>query len=234
MKKKCLFTLIELLVVIAIIGILAAMLLPALGKTKEAGYKVRCASNLHQLFTMDAQYSNIFDNYFPLHKNRSAHYWPNTLSPIFYNKSTGTHYSWSYKNTPYFCPQKYPVWNTYGDGKNFGRRRTSYGSNTVAMQIYDPRGAQYDKYPKLSIVKLTSATVLHFDAVGYGADRTVNTDPAREWAESGTSKNTVGHWHNKGANYIFYDGHLEWLVATPGSGIKKKVSWDGVTTRAWR
>ena len=59
------FTLIELLVVISIIGILAGVLLPALGKAREKGRRAVCMSNLHQIGLATQIYAGDYDGRLP-------------------------------------------------------------------------------------------------------------------------------------------------------------------------
>jgi prepilin-type N-terminal cleavage/methylation domain-containing protein len=86
-RPKPAFTLIELLVVIAIIGILASLILTALARAKEKGYRAQCTSNLKQIgiaievYAQDhanrlpgPTWQGIYENYDNLVTNRMTFY----------------------------------------------------------------------------------------------------------------------------------------------------------------
>ena len=64
-KMKRAFTLIELLVVIAIIGILAALLLPVLSRSKGKAQGILCMNNGRQLMTAMAFYNHDNSDFYP-------------------------------------------------------------------------------------------------------------------------------------------------------------------------
>lgn len=70
-KHRSVFTLIELLVVIGIIAILAAMLMPALGKAREKANQSDCTSQLKQIGTSMIMFSNDYRGKYPGFKDTS-------------------------------------------------------------------------------------------------------------------------------------------------------------------
>jgi prepilin-type N-terminal cleavage/methylation domain-containing protein len=72
--RSCGFTLIELLVVIATIAILAAILFPVFGRARENARRSSCQSNLKQLALGITQYTQDYDEMFPVSTTNTATY----------------------------------------------------------------------------------------------------------------------------------------------------------------
>jgi prepilin-type N-terminal cleavage/methylation domain-containing protein/prepilin-type processing-associated H-X9-DG protein len=103
MRLRLSFTLIELLVVIAIIGVLIALLLPAVQKVREAANRIQCANNLKQIGLAIHNFHDTY-NYFP----NSGGWWDHGIS---YNADFTPHgpkyqqACWGYQILPYIEQQ---------------------------------------------------------------------------------------------------------------------------------
>ncbi len=95
-KQRNAFTLVELLVVIAIIGILVALLLPAVQAAREAARRMSCTNNLSQLAIAVQGYESAFRVYPPGTIAESG--------PIV-NVAQGYHHNWLAKLLPYMEEQ---------------------------------------------------------------------------------------------------------------------------------
>lgn len=75
------FTLIELLTVIAIIGILAAILIPVVGKVRDSARASVCVSNVRQMMTAMLIFAEEHEGRFPAPQDESRHNGPNADLP---------------------------------------------------------------------------------------------------------------------------------------------------------
>lgn len=124
------FTLVELLVVIAIIGILAALLLPALKRAKEFSHLTSCTNNLRQIGLAYHGYVNDWDGWGPVGDETEASYdWmllladglganPDNISTNFNDKKyaplvmpvlqcASTYKKYNVWGTPTYAPNKF-------------------------------------------------------------------------------------------------------------------------------
>lgn len=134
------FTLVELLVVIAIIGVLVALLLPAVQSAREAARRMQCSNNLRQIGLGTHNYIDTF-GFVPIN------YLPNSPAPNWNDNSNFPHWSWLSRLLPYIEQQ-----NLYA-GCNVGVNTLRQSQQFVSTQVktflcpsddYSKRGPRLD------------------------------------------------------------------------------------------
>lgn len=220
-RKYDAFTLIELLVVIAIIGILAAMLFPALGKASAKAKQIKCASNMKQVGFGILMYADDSDGRLPKTGQETMQ-----TNEMFIHK---LHPYVGNSDHIRLCPAD-PI-----RMDRFENRGTSYILNDfISVPIIDSFGQLLAPLPKLDQLRSPSETILSFEVSdSYGPGISVDHAHARTWLRSGwigVIDDISPDRHRAGAaspdrtegsaNYLYVDGHVAPIA---GREIKKLI-----------
>ena len=224
------FTLIELLTVIAIIGILAAIIIPVVGKVRNSARVSQSSSNLRQIGMAFQAYSADNRNLIPCAEqdaeNISKLRWQGELNPYVAGRRISKDDGGDGAISPFFvCP--YAVLARPQDiyDANGGVRvwRGGYGMNRRMRQsipgVASPRTSALDSAVKrLSVTMFTtpSRTVTvgmsSFETWDPKADGTSNSIP-----NSGDPTRIDG----RSALYLFLDGHVANLTPDVAAGLMR-------------
>jgi len=219
-------------VVIAIIAILAAMLLPALGRAKEKSKIAQCKSNEHQLSLATLMYAGDYRDKLPDCKNLGVWVWDISAYVISNLQQSAV------RQDMFYCPNEYYLYNsaTPNAWQAFTGSSTPPYPYIVTGYIWMFPNSRADAV----LTDWTTVTSTTTPRPGFNVANTeIMTDATiflnglsgRRYvdiaAAGGTSVRTAHLERNvpAGGNMTFLDGHIEWRkfnqmtnIANPAAG----------------